>query len=76
MNLKTPISNNLFAPKFVIPAPDYHFRGQAVAVIQLFEKSPRRGQIPRLCPLRGLFLLLDSRLRGNDGVNGLFWNLG
>jgi hypothetical protein len=63
--------NNPFASELVIPAPDYPIRGQAAAGIQLIEKSPHSGSIPRLCPLRGLFFLLDSRLRGNDGANGL-----
>jgi hypothetical protein len=47
--------SNPLAPELVIPAQ---------AGIQLIEKSPRSGSISRLCPLRGLFFLLDSRLRG------------
>jgi hypothetical protein len=27
--------------------------------------------MPKICPLCGLFILLDFRLRGNDGFNGL-----
>jgi hypothetical protein len=36
----------------------------------LIEKHLQSSSTFRLCPLRGLFLLLDSRLRGNDGYNG------
>ena len=38
----------------------------AQAGIQLIEEFPRSGAISRFCPLRGMFVLLDSRLRGND----------
>jgi len=54
--------NNPLAHKRVIPAQ---------AGIQLIEKSARSGSISSFCPLRGTFLLLDSRLRGNDEANGL-----
>ena len=39
--------------------------------IQLIKKFPRSGAISRFCPLRGIFVLLDSRLRGNDGADEL-----
>jgi hypothetical protein len=42
----------------------------AQAGIQLIEKLLQSRSTYRLCPLRGLFFLLDSRLRGNDGSNG------
>jgi len=48
--------------KFVIPAQ---------AGIQSIKKFPRSGTASRFCPLRGVFVSLDSRLRGNDGANGL-----
>jgi hypothetical protein len=54
------IAINPIDPELVIPAQ---------AGIQLVEKSPRSGTISKRCPLRGLFILLDSRLRGNDGSN-------
>ena len=41
-----------------------HFNG--------IEKLPRNGAMSGVCPLRGVYRLLDSRLRGNDGANGLF----
>jgi hypothetical protein len=40
----------------------------AQAGIQLFEKYPRSGSTSSFCPLRGVFILLDSRLRGNDVI--------
>jgi hypothetical protein len=40
----------------------------AQAGIQLIKQSPRSGTKPGSCPLRGMFVSLDSRLRGNDGV--------
>jgi hypothetical protein len=53
---------NPLAPELVILAPNNPIRGQAAAGIQLIETSPRSGSIPKLCPLRELFFLLDSRL--------------
>ena len=38
----------------------------AKAGIQLIEKYPRSGATNGFCPLRGMYVLLDSRLRGND----------
>jgi hypothetical protein len=38
----------------------------AKAGIQLFKKYPRSGSTSVFCTLRGLFVLLDFRLRGND----------
>jgi NodT family efflux transporter outer membrane factor (OMF) lipoprotein len=55
------IRNSPLARKFVIPAQ---------AGIQLIKKSLRSKAISRCCSLRGMFFLLDSRLRGNDGFNG------
>jgi len=55
-------SENSLDRKFVIPAQ---------AGIQLIKKIPRSGSTLRFCPLRGLFISLDSRLRGNDGSNEL-----
>jgi hypothetical protein len=42
----------------------------AKAGIQLIEESPRSGTTSQFCPRCGVFVLLDSRLRGND-VPGL-----
>jgi hypothetical protein len=42
----------------------------AKAGIQFIEKRLRSRSTLVPCPLRGLFFLLDSRLRGNDGSNG------
>jgi hypothetical protein len=42
----------------------------AKAGIQFIEKCLRSRSTLVPCPLRGLFFLLDSRLRGNDGSNG------
>ena len=53
MKLKCPFENLL-----VIPAQ---------AGIQLIEKFPRSGSTI-FCPLCGVSFLLDSRLRGNDGI--------
>ena len=39
----------------------------AQAGIQLVKTSLRSRSASRFCPLRGVFVLLDSRLRGNDG---------
>jgi hypothetical protein len=44
----------------------------AKAGIQFIEKRLRSRSTLVLCPLRGLIFLLDSRLRGNDGSDGLF----
>jgi len=38
----------------------------AKAGIQLIEKFLRGGSTLRFCPLRGIFVWLDSRFRGND----------
>jgi len=38
----------------------------AKAGIQLIAKYPRSGTTMGFCPLRGMYVLLDSRLRGND----------
>jgi hypothetical protein len=54
--------NNPLEQKLVIPAQ---------AGIQWIKKFPRSASIPGVCPLRGVFISLDSRLRGNDGANGL-----
>ena len=43
----------------------------AQAGIQLIEEIPRSVATPRFCPLREVFVLLDSRLRGNDGGDKL-----
>jgi hypothetical protein len=32
------------------------------------EITPHGGTKPESCPLRAFFVLLDSRLRGNDGL--------
>jgi hypothetical protein len=40
----------------------------AKAGIQIICKSPRSGTTPKVCPLRGILFLLDSRFRGNDGL--------
>jgi hypothetical protein len=42
----------------------------AKAGIQFIEKGLRSRSTLVPCPLRVLFFLLDSRLRGNDGSNG------
>jgi hypothetical protein len=42
----------------------------AKAGIQFIEKRLRSRSTLVPCPLRGLFFLLDFRLRGNDGSNG------
>ena len=34
------------------------------------QKFSRNGSVPGLCPLRGVLLSLDFRLRGNDGSIG------
>ena len=39
----------------------------AQAGIQLVKTSLRSRSASKFCPLRGVFVLLDSRLRGNDG---------
>ncbi|MDD5059319.1 MAG: hypothetical protein PHQ60_15790 [Sideroxydans sp.] len=44
----------------------------AQAGIQLIEYFPRSGTTPSSCPLRGMFSLLDSRVRGNDGFFEVF----
>ena len=50
--------------------PDYPTTKNSVipakAGIQLIEQPTRSGTEPRYCPLRVLFVWLDSRLRGND----------
>ena len=50
--------------------PDYPTTENSVipaqAGIQLIEQPPCSGTEPRYCPLRVLFVWLDSRLRGND----------
>jgi hypothetical protein len=62
--------------------PDYSLDGPSVipchpresggkAGIQSIKESPRSGSIIWISPLRGLFVSLDSRFRGNDGTNGL-----
>ena len=56
--------NSSLAKNCVIPAQ---------AGIQLIEKSSRSEPATWFCPLRGVLFLLDSRLRGNDGANELFW---
>ncbi len=48
--------------KLIIPAQ---------AGIQLNKKFPRSRQYLNIDPLRGVFVSLDSRLRGNDGSNEL-----
>jgi hypothetical protein len=54
---------NPLAETIVIPAK---------AGIQLIKYSPLSGTKPSVCPLRGMFYLLDSRFRENDGSNGFF----
>lgn len=54
MNPNCPIND-----QYVIPAK---------AEIQLIGKFPRSGSTIRFCPLHDVFLLLDFRLRGNDGT--------
>ena len=54
-------ANNSIGNQSVIPAQ---------AGIQLIGKCPRRGSVLGFCPLRGVMLSLDSRLRGNDGCIG------
>ena len=46
----------------------------AKAGIQFIEEYPCSGTINGFCPLRGMYVLLDSRLRGNDTL-GLMSNL-
>ena len=48
----------VFPFRFVIPAQ---------AGIQLIKKSPRKWDNIKLGPLCGVFILLDSGLRRNDG---------
>jgi hypothetical protein len=50
----------LLDQKFVIPAK---------AGIQLVKNILQSRSKPRFCPLLGMYILLDSRLRGNDGDN-------
>jgi hypothetical protein len=45
----------------------------AKAGIKFIEKHLRSRKTSGFCPLRGLFFLLDFRLRGNDGANGKSW---
>jgi hypothetical protein len=40
------------------------------ASIPIVEKSPRSGTIARFCPLRGVFISLDSGLHRNDVLMG------
>jgi hypothetical protein len=53
--------NSSLAKNCVIPAQ---------AGIQMIENSSRSESTTWFCPLRGVFFLLDSRLRGNDDANG------
>jgi hypothetical protein len=73
MNIKKLLNTNLVIPAQSVllglqPLTTTAYSLLVQAGIQLIKKSLRSRPMQKFCSLRVLFFLLDSRLRGNDGL--------